>query len=140
VIIQILESEKLLPDLKTLENIHIQKSIVNGLFGITQNTELKLPIEVKTELVSFLNKILIRCQVESTAGESFKSTPISELQGSVMGILLNMIRTDFQFCDVPSDSLTVHLDRPACDTPLQPAGLALPRTAARLHEGTSQRR
>ena len=103
VIVKILESESLLPDLAQMGNITMQKRIVEGLSGITANNDRKLSIDVKDGLISFLYKILVRCQTQVSAGTDLaNNNSLEDLENSTRGILVNILLNDFQFYDYES--------------------------------------
>lgn len=103
VIVKILDSEKMLPALNSPENISIQKRIVDGLYGITASNDRKLSIDVKEELISFLYKILVKCEKRTTeAASAHTATSFVDLEKSAFGILMNILKNDFHFYDVTS--------------------------------------
>jgi hypothetical protein len=103
VIVKILESEKMQPELTNVENIAMQKKIVQGLSGITTNNDRKLSIEVKDDLLAFLFKILQRCQQQGTEGANReKDLSLTDLEQSTLGIIVNIVLNDFHFYDYES--------------------------------------
>lgn len=103
VILRILNSDRLKPDLSSEERVQIQKSILAGLAGITSNKENRLSREVKTELLGYLFKLFVCCESQLNSTEETKvpeQKSIYEIEESALGVLMNILKAEFQYFEV----------------------------------------
>lgn len=101
VVMKVLDFNRSAPQLNTLQDVAMNKSIVDGLQGITANKECKLNLDVKHQLIEFLINILVMCDTTvANAGANKVDSNIIELEQVSMDIIINILRNDFDAFDV----------------------------------------
>lgn len=80
IIVGVLRSSMLTRQLTDSEDVSLQKKIVEGLFGITSNSESKLAPEVRYEVITFLTKILKASMDSGAAGPLISEASEANMQ------------------------------------------------------------
>jgi hypothetical protein len=103
VIVKILGSDRLKPDLSSTDSINVQKSILTGLKGITSNKENRLSREVKTELLQYLFKLFVCCELHLQSNDdpdSPQGKVVLDIEESALEVLINILKVEFQYFEV----------------------------------------
>ena len=102
VIIKILEKKEI-AELQGLEVISTQSRIVEGLSGITSNSDRKLSPVVKEQTLNYLYRILTKCEASISTGNARSSgmeKEVKELSDLSLKSVMNIVDIDFKFYDV----------------------------------------